>query len=155
IAPPVAKPHQVVPLAPLPRLHARAVAQHAGGGNQTLLPARYGAPPPQAHRTFIRPEVAQPKLPMPVSVEILTTSAVIDLTEFGDPYSKLAVGEFGKYGRDGIGDSRRCCAIGDGNDGPPGLTGGPGARHKDTLPQLLHQVEPEFSEEARKAKYSG
>src|SRR5690349_19402455 len=153
--PPVVKPHQVVYLAPLPRMHAKAVEQHSGGSNRTLLPARHGAPPPRAHRVFIPPKaLPEPRLSMPMSVDFEVQQVALDSAKTGDPFSKLSVGAYGNRGGHGIGDHPGGRAIGDGDDGSPGI-GRFDARHKATLPQLIHQVEPEFSEEARKAKYSG
>ncbi len=151
--PPVFKPHQVLPLAPLPRLHSKAVEQHSGGSNQTLLPARHGAPPPRAQRVFIRPPVPDPKLPMQASIDFDVQTVALDSNEDGDPFSKLAAGAFGNHGGNAIGD--RYGNRGIGNEDGPGISRGDDPRHKATLPQLIYQVEPEFSEEARKAKFSG
>lgn len=57
-------------------------------------------------------------------------------------------------GSNGIGDHGCCGGIGDSTSGPPGV----GVVHRErgvTPPQLVYKVEPEFSEEARKAKYQG
>ena len=152
--PPAAVPHLVTPIASLRRLFLPRAEQHAGGSNQTLLPARHGEPPPAAHRTFIPPvTVSNPKLPMPMSVNFESPTLVISPSQIGDPLSKLPYGGLGTHGVNGIGDG--CCkGIGDTNGGTPGIAEGrPG--HPLTLPQLIYKVEPEFSEEARKAKYSG
>jgi len=152
-SPPVAVPHRVVPLAPLQRVYQAPGEQHQGGGNQTLLPARHGARPPKSHNTFIPPKSAMdPKLPIMMSVAFDSPTIQIDANQIGDPLSPLKIGQFGRDGRNSIGD-RDCCGIGDGPRGTPGITGGSG--HKVTPPQLIYKVEPEFSEEARKAKFSG
>jgi protein TonB len=153
--PPGFKPHQVVHLAPLPRLHLKAAEQRSGGSNQTLLPAKHGAPPPRAHRVFIPPKaLPDPKLPMPASVDFEVQQVALNFDDNGDPFSKLRSGAFGDRGDYGIG-GHPGRGVGDGEAGPPGISRGADARHKATLPQLIQQVEPEFSEEARKAKYSG
>jgi protein TonB len=151
--PAVAIPRRVVPLAPLHRNYIDRAEQHQGGSNQTLLPARHGAPPPTAHNTFIPPKSAQdPKLPMMITVAFDSPTVEIDANNIGDPFSKLAVGALGSRGRDGVGIG--CCkGFGDGDKGTPGISSGPG--HRITAPQLIYKVEPEFSEEARKAKFSG
>lgn len=128
--------------------------QHQGGSNQTLLPARHGAPPPTARNTFIPPKsVSDPKLPMMITVAFDSPTVEIDASNIGDPYSKLGVGALGSRGVNGIGDRGCCKGIGDGDKGTPGITSGSG--HRITPPQLIYKVEPEFSEDARKAKYSG
>jgi protein TonB len=152
--PPVALPRrQVVPLAPLHRVYMDRSEQHQGGSNQTLLPARHGAPPPTAHNTFIPPKsTPDPKLPMMITVAFDSPTVQIDASNIGDPYSKLGAGELGGRGVNGIGTG--CCkGIGDGDKGKPGISSGSG--HRITPPQLIYKVEPEFSEEARKAKFSG
>src|SRR5260370_40946709 len=66
--PPLVARGPITPLA-APRLFLKSTEQRAGGSNQTPLPARHGAPPPTAHRTFLPPvSRPDPKLPMPVPV---------------------------------------------------------------------------------------
>jgi len=155
ISPPaVPVPHEIVRLAPLHRVYLPRGAQHMGGSNQTVLPARHGAPPPKAHNTFIPPtSVPQPKLPMMISVAFDSPTVQIDPNNIGDPASKLNLGQFGNNGGDTIGEHGCCEGIGPGHKGPPGISSGSG--HPVTPPRLIYKVEPEFSEEARKAKYSG
>jgi periplasmic protein TonB len=151
--PPVARPRRVVPLAPLHRVYVDRAEQHQGGSNQTLLPARHGAPPPTAHNTFIPPKSAtDPKLPMMITVAFDSPTVQIDPSEIGDPY-KRGLGELGSHGANGTGDRGCCGSIGDGDRGSPGISSSSG--HHITPPQLIYKVEPEFSEDARKAKFSG
>jgi protein TonB len=151
--PPVAAPRRIVALAPLHRVYMDRGEQHQGGSNQTLLPARHGAPPPKSHVTFIPPtSVPDPKLPMVMTVAFDSPTIQIDAKDVGDPMSPLVAGQFGSNGLNSIGD-RGCCGIGDRDQGTPGISRGSG--HKITPPQLIYKVEPEFSEEARKAKFSG
>ena len=152
--PPVATRHRIVGIAPVHRVYVDPGEQHQGGSNQTLLPARHGAPPPKAQITFIQPKtLPDPKLPMTMTVAFDSPTVQIDPNDIGDPLSKLKMGEFGSHGRDGVGNHGCCGGFGDGDRGTPGITGGSG--HKITPPQLIYKVEPEFSEEARKAKFSG
>lgn len=151
--PPVPHERRVVPIAPLHRLYLSRGDQHQGGGNQTTLPAKHGAPPPPAHRTFIPPTSApNPKLPMMISVAFDSPTVQIDAKAIGDPFSELNAAGLGMHGKNSIGD-RGCCGIGDGDRGTPGITSG--SRRNVTPPKLIYKVEPEFSEEARKAKFSG
>jgi protein TonB len=148
-------PHlKIVPLAPLHRVYLNHEEQHQGGSNQTQLPARHGAPPPQAHTTFIPPKaIPDPKLPMMISVAFDSPTVQIDANNIGDPLSNLDIGALGMHGINGIGNRGCCESIGDGHRGTPGITSGSG--HRITQPQLIYKVEPEFSEDARKAKFSG
>lgn len=152
---PPATVNRIVPITPLKRLIAQWNGEKAGGGNQTTLPARHGAPPPRSYRTFVPPShAADPKLPVPVTIAF--DSPVIQTTadQIGDPLSNLPNGGLGMHGWNSIGNGDRCCGIGDGPNGRDGITAGrPG--HPVTNPVLIYKVEPEFSEEARKAKYSG
>jgi TonB family protein len=133
------------------------VAPHrAGGNNQTPLPARHGAPPPTAHRTFIPPvSRPEPKLPMPITVAFESPTIEINVQQIGDPASLLANGGLGLHGANGIGDHGCCGGIGNQTFGKPGISGDGRIGHKVTPPQLIYKVEPEFSEAARKAKYQG
>jgi protein TonB len=145
---------RIVPLAPLHRVYLNHDEQHQGGGNQTQLPARHGAPPPRAKNTFIPPKaIADPKLPMIISVAFDSPTVQIDANNIGDPLSTLPIGALGMHGDNGIGDRSCCGGIGNDHQGTPGITSGSG--HRITAPQLIYKVEPEFSEDARKAKFSG
>jgi periplasmic protein TonB len=153
--PPAEIPHlKIVPLAPLHRVYLNHEEQHQGGSNQTQLPARHGAPPPRANNTFIPPTaIADPKLPMMISVAFDSPTVQIDANSIGDPLSNLPIGALGMHDKNGIGDHGCCGGIGDGHQGTPGIASGSG--HRMTQPQLIYKVEPEFSEDARKAKFSG
>ncbi|HEX4595329.1 MAG TPA: energy transducer TonB [Bryobacteraceae bacterium] len=95
-----------------------------------------------------------PKLPMPMTVAFESPTVQIDTQQIGDPASLLPNGGLGSHGVDGIGRGF-CRGIGDESSGKPGIDGSARAGHKITPPQLIYKVEPEFSEEARKAKYQG
>ncbi|HEV2687024.1 MAG TPA: energy transducer TonB [Bryobacteraceae bacterium] len=152
--PPVIPPnHHITVLAPLRRVHLKQTDEHAGGSNQTALPAKHGQPPPQAHRTFIRPPIPEPKLPMPITVAFPSPTIAISYPDMGDPLSKYRDGMLGKNGGIGIGDVRGGIGIGPGGDKSGIARSTPG--HAVSAPELIHKVEPEFSEDARKAKYSG
>lgn len=136
-----------------PRELAKRPAAQAGGANQDILPARRGAPPPRVHRAFIAPPQPQPKLPLPMGVEFDAPNPTLVAAEIGDPLGKLGSNSLGTGGWNGIGNGGCCKGIGD-DDGAPGIDGG-GARHPIVPPKLIYKIEPEFSEEARKAKYQG
>lgn len=90
-------------------------------------------------------------MPITISFDIPTDTTA---TAIGDPLSKLRLGGLGASGSNGIGDHGCCGGIGDASSGPPGLS----VIHRErgvTPPQLVYKVEPDFSEEARKAKHQG
>ena len=151
---PLAAPDHVISVAPLKHLIAQWTAEKSGGGNQTALPVRHGAPPPRSYRTFVPPaSTSDPKLPMPVTMAVETPVTLMTADQIGDPLSKLPNGGLGTRGWNSAGNGK-CCGIGDGPGGPNGISvGRPG--HPLIAPVLIYKVDPEFSEEARKAKYSG
>lgn len=148
----VIPPEHVTPVLVLPALNLATA--HGGGSNQTAVPAKHGLPPPKALRTFIPPQASvHPALAMPITIsfDIPIESASSDI---GDPLSKLGTGGLGITGANAIGDHGCCGGIGDAGSGAPGLA----SAHRErgvTPPQLVYKVEPEFSEEARKAKHQG
>ena len=153
-APPPVPSITAVHLMPLIVYHpAKVTEERAGGSNQSPLPAKQGSPPPGAYRTFIPPASADhPSLPVPITIsfDIPTED---DNVNIGDPLSRLLQGGFGRNGSNGIGDHGCCGGIGGSRSGSPGLAV---SRERGvTPPQLIYKVEPEFSEEARKAKLQG
>jgi TonB family protein len=132
----------------------QAPEARSGGSNRTPAPAAHGSPPPHAQRTFIPPTSSpNPRLALPITIAfdipIISTSAAI-----GDPLSRLPGNGLGRDGGGGIGNHGCCRGIGDSQSGTPGISAVRRGRGV-TPPQLLQKVEPEFSEEARKAKYQG
>jgi periplasmic protein TonB len=132
----------------------KTVEDRRGGSNQTALPARHGSPPPTAHRTFIPPSsTPHPQLALPITVafDIPSDNTAANI---GDPFSRFSNGGLGADGVNGIGSHGCCQGIGESQSGPPGI----GSVHRGrgvTPPQLVYKVEPEFSEEARRAKHQG
>ena len=139
---------------PLTFFHPTKPAEpRSGGSSQTALPAKRGSPPPTVRRTFIPPTSGDhPPLVLPITIAF---DIPLDNTSanFGDPYSHLTEGALGTNGRDGIGDHGCCSGIGDSPSGPTGLSAREG--RGVTPPQLVYKVDPEFSEEARRAKHQG
>jgi periplasmic protein TonB len=145
-------PDRVVPLIAPPPLHARA---EGGGGKRNPLPASRGQVPPRpVTRVFVPPMAARenPKL--------LLQQAMLDAPEFniaaaevGDPLGKAGALSGGPGGPFGIGDGT---GLGIGK-GPGGGNRGLSYRALGITeePKLLHSEEPEYSEEARKARYWG
>jgi periplasmic protein TonB len=143
-----------------------------GGGDRSLLPASRGRAPRFALRQFTPPTAVvanlDPKLAMeptligPPDVQLPN----LNPEQYGDPLGKIGVGKIGAASN-GPGSGG---GIGSGKGGGIGIGTGPGFGPGEgggvgggvfrvgggvSAPTLLSKVEPEYSEEARKAKYQG
>ncbi len=143
----------------------RAPAQASGGGgggDHALTPVSLGAAPPSAHKVFIAPTlVTNPDAKLQVAPALLDAEAPkIQADQYGDPMGKSGLLSAGP-GANGFGTGTRG-GVGPG-DGPgyhAGSNGGVyggiyGLGQVSTLPVLLIKVEPEYSEQARQAKFQG
>src|SRR5215469_1816223 len=156
-------------LAPAPIAPAKPDTMHGGGGggDRSLLPASKGRLPKAAVRQFTPPSAVinnpNPKLAMeptilaPPDVQLPN----VNMSQYGDPLGKLGPPSNGPGSGGGIG-SGKGGGVGSGTGGGvgPGEGGGIGGGPFRvgggvTAPSVLHKVEPEYSEEARKAKYQG
>jgi periplasmic protein TonB len=156
IAPPaVTRPGSlVIPLIGRFRPVRRAEEAHRGGSHRTAQPTRRGSPPTPSHRTFILPPtVEHAALPLAQTVAFIEPAPIIDDAEAGDPFSRYSQGAFGFGGGTSLGDGGCCESIGPGRSGSPGYSAD--ELRRMTPPRLLYRVEPEFSEDARKAKHQG
>jgi periplasmic protein TonB len=134
-----------------------------GGGNHDPLPASRGHLPQASLDTQIVPPTvmlptAMPRLPVQQTVEIAPDIKLPQGGQIGDPTSPFSRWlSNGPGGPKGIGTG--CCggigpAVGPGaGDGPPGIF--PAGRKGVTVPQVIYNPEPSFSDEARKAKAQG
>src|SRR5580658_8418750 len=161
---------QVVPIVMPTEVNVPKPAVHqggGGGGDRSPLPASKGKLPKPAPRQFVPPSAVinnpQPKLAMDASIlappdSILTN---VDLSNYGDPLGKLGPASNGPGSGGGIGSGKGGgIGSGDGGGFGPGSGGGVGGGAFRvgggvSAPVLLSKVEPEYSEEARKAKYQG
>jgi TonB family protein len=138
-----------------------------GGGNRSPLPASKGALPKVAPRQFTPPSAVvqnlNPKLVMDPT--ILAPPDVqmpnVNMSQYGDPLAKLGPPSNGPGYGGGIG-SGHGGGVGSGSGGGvgPGADGGFGGGayrvgNGVTAPVVLYKKEPEYSEEARTAKYQG
>lgn len=137
-----------------------------GGGDRSPLPASFGKLPKAALRQFTPPEAVysnlNPKLTVDPSIIAPPDAALpqVDSDHYGDPFGKSGILSNGPGSGGGIGS-------GDHGGVGPGHTAGAGpgeggfgdgelAVGRDvTKPQILRKVDPEYSDEARKAKYTG
>jgi TonB family protein len=158
----VRKIDQMVLLDPYqPKLPAIQKAGGGGGGGQRAkTSAAKGEAPQLARKQFMPPEVAMVHPKLAVVPTITAAAPTIVAENYDDPLSKLT-GNSGGQGINGFGDGKGG-GIGKGNgdglgDGDGGGSGGGiyRAGGEVSSPQLISKVEPEYSEEARKAKYSG
>ena len=144
-----------------PKIPAAQKAGGGGGGGQRApTPAAKGAAPKFAPKQFLPPAVAVQKPKLAVTPTITAPAPDIQAANYDDPLSKLT-GNSGGQGINGFGDGKGG-GIGKGNgdglgDGEGGGSGGGVYRAGGEVssPAIITKVEPEYSEEARKAKYSG
>jgi TonB family protein len=131
-----------------------------GGGQKMPTPVSKGAPPKPSPKPFMPPALAVPKPALPVPPEIKAMAPPLPADNYGDPnaISKLLSGG---QGANGLGSgSGGGLGSGSGNGYGPGSGGGQGGGVYQiggdvSQPIVVFKVEPEYSEEARKAKYSG
>lgn len=136
-----------------------------GGGARQPIPVTAGQAPKPSPRQFVPPQIVDqtPKLAMNPSI-VAPPDTVLpqnNLPNWGDPLAKLSslsngpgsAGGMGNGSNGGLG-SGKGPGYGTGENG--GLGGGIyNAGGGVTSPVLVSQVDPEYSDEARKAKYSG
>ena len=137
----------------------RPIAKTGGGGQRQPIPASRGRAPEAAVRRFVLPPAVvhndAPKLVIQQAL-IETPEINIQSAMIGDPLALAGIPSAGFGGPAGIGDGGSG-GIGDGPGGP--RLGGPASVKASVKltrqPQLLYKEEPEYSEEARKARYEG
>ncbi len=144
-----------------------AMGGGGGGGDRSPLPASKGRAPRPALRQFTPPMavvnnpnpklVMDPTLVIPPDVKLPS----VNMAQYGDPFGKAGPPSNGPGSGGGIG-SGSGGGVGPGK-GPgfgPGEGGGIGGGVYRvgggvSQPIPIHKVEPEYSEEARKAKFQG
>jgi TonB family protein len=138
-----------------------------GGGDRSALPASFGKLPKAALKQFTPPVAVynndNPKLAMEPSILAPPDTVLpqVNSDHYGDPFSHSGILSNGTGSNGGIG-SGKGGGVGSGygagvGPGEGGGFGGGAFRVGGgvTAPTLLQKVEPEYSEEARKAKHSG
>ena len=157
-------------LAPyLPKAAPQKVSMGGGGGGGNLnpLPPTKGKLPKIAPKQYVPPTadpiLTQPKLVMEPTVVLQPNAPIpqVALTNIGDPFAMGKIPSNGPGSQAGIG-SGKGGGVGSGSGAGvgPGSGGGMGGGVYRigggvSAPSLLSKVEPEYSEEARKAKFQG
>jgi periplasmic protein TonB len=149
-----------------PAIKKDAMHGGGGGGDRSATPVTNGNLPKLAKRQFVPPMVKppdNPKLVMDPTLIIPPDANIpkVNSPDLGDPLAKsgLASNGFGSGG--GMGSGRGGgIGLGSGVGYGPGVGGGMnGGAYKIgggvSAPSILFKVEPEYSEEARKAKFQG
>jgi hypothetical protein len=167
-----AKPHSTVSLVDpgdfIPLKPAKTQAGGGGGGgDRDVLKASQGKLPKFSMEAQLTPPAAvirnfNPKLSVEPTVMVppeIKITAANNLPNFGDPKSSAMIPSNGTGSGSGIGEGSgggvgagHGRGVGPGDD--MGMGGGafrPG--RGVTVPRVIYQTDPEFSEEARKAKY--
>ena len=131
-----------------------------GGGQKMPDPVAKGAAPKFAPKQFMPPVQAIPQPKLPATPTITAPAPQIQADLYGDPLSKLMNNSAGQ-GQNGFGNGNgNGVGSGNGNGYGPGSGGGMGGGvyqigGEVSQPVPIYKIEPEYSEEARKAKYSG
>lgn len=160
-------PTDVAPYMPKMAPQKQAMGGGGGGGDRSPLPASKGRLPRPSLKQFTPPMAVlnnlNPKLPMEPTIVAPPDVPLpqVNMAQYGDPLAKVGPPSNGPGSGGGIG-SGSGGGVGSGRGGGfgPGEGGGVGGGvfrvgGGVTSPQLLFKVEPEYSEEARKAKYQG
>jgi periplasmic protein TonB len=135
-----------------------------GGGARDKLTATHGAPPKPAKEQFTPPTVVVPQEPPKLAAEptvIVPPQIKLADANLGEALSKIQMPSAGVGSGAGIGDgSSTGVGAGRGPGVGQGYGGGIGGGAYRvgggvSAPRTLYAPDPEYSEEARKAKYQG
>ena len=157
----------IAPYVPKPAPGQNHMTGGGGGGDRSALPASKGRLPKPSLRQFTPPMAvvnnANPRLTLDPTIVAPPDVALpnANMTQYGDPLARLGPPSNGPGSGAGIG-SGAGGGVGNGRGGGfgPGEGGGLGGGvfrvgGGVSAPVLLYKVEPEYSEEARKAKFQG
>jgi len=160
-------PPDIAPYQPKAAPKKQTMGGGGGGGDRSPLPASKGRLPKPSLRQFTPPMAVvnnpNPRLTMEPTIIAPPDVALpqVNMAQYGDPLAKLGPASNGTGSGGGIG-SGSGGGVGSGKGGGfgPGEGGGVGGGVYRvgggvTAPALLSKIEPEYSEEARKAKYQG
>lgn len=148
---------QMISLSTPPPMAPAKTAMGGGGGQRGPTPATRGEQPKFAEQQITPPKVpVESRIPMPdPTIEVQTNLKMANNTmpNIGLPNSPLIGSSMGNGRGSGLGS-------GDGSGLGNGTGGGYGGGLKKigggvSSPVVIYKVDPEFSEEARKAKFMG
>jgi TonB family protein len=137
-----------------------------GGGDKSITPVTKGQLPKPSMKQFVPPmivKIEHPKLVMDPTIIAPPDTPLPqnNLPQWGDPLAKLGIPSNGTGFGAGMG-SGSGGGVGSGNGGGFGAGSGGGVGGGVfrvgggvSQPAVIFKVDPEYSEEARKAKYSG
>jgi protein TonB len=148
---------QVTELTVPPQAPPKAAAMGGGGGQRGPTPVTKGTPPKFADTQIVppnKPPLIEPKIKIQPTIEVQQdVKMASSIPQIGIASSPLVGMSMGNGSGTGLG-SGNGSGLGPGSGGNTG--GGPRRIGGGvSAPVLIYSVEPEFSEEARKAKVAG
>jgi len=151
------KQMQVTELTVPPQAPPKAAAMGGGGGQRGPTPVTKGTPPKFADTQIVppnKPPLIEPKIKIQPTIEVQQdVKMASSVPQIGIASSPLVGMSMGNGSGTGLG-SGNGSGLGPGSGGNTG--GGPRRIGGGvSAPVLIYSVEPEFSEEARKAKVAG
>jgi len=151
------KAMQITELAVPPQAPPKAAAMGGGGGQRGPTPVTKGTPPKFADTQIVppnKPPLIEPKIHIEPTIEVQQdVKMASSIPQIGIASSPLVGMSMGNGSGTGLG-SGNGSGLGPGSGGNTG--GGPRRIGGGvSAPVLIYSVEPEFSEEARKAKVAG
>ena len=157
----------IAPYVPQQAPKKQAMGGGGGGGDRSPTPPSKGKLPRVAPKQFTPPMAVvnneHPKLVMEPTIVVQPDAKLpqVNMNQYGDPLAKLGIPSNGPGSGAGIGTGKGG-GVGSGNGvgyGPGSGAGVGGGVYRIgggvSAPQLVFKVEPEYSEEARKAKFQG
>jgi len=157
----------LAPYEPKMAAQKQAMGGGGGGGDRSPLPPSKGRLPKPSPKQFTPPVAVinnpQPKLMMEPTILAPENTPLpnVNMPQYGDPLARLGPPSNGPGSGGGIGTGSGG-GVGSGTGGGygPGSGGGTGGGAFRigggvTAPVPIYKIEPEYSEEARKAKFQG
>ncbi|MFZ1085390.1 MAG: TonB family protein [Terracidiphilus sp.] len=141
----------VVAMTPIDLTEPKIEGPHGGGGSPEKAPPVQGKTPPKMQAPDVAPKLLEPPPPTVDVIDDLPDNP--KLPNFGMANSNVKLASGGNGRGIGMGNGQGS-GVGDGTGG----NWGGGLEHvggKVSAPYQINQVEAEFSDEARRAKYQG